>query len=41
MRGKYQTEEIVEYLQSDEYLKEFVPDFNKRVKEFYEKYGTE
>ena len=41
MRGKYQTGEIVEYLQSDEYLKEFVPDFNKRVKEFYEKYGTE
>ena len=41
MRGKYQTGEIVEYLQSDEYLKEFVPDFNGRVKEFYEKYGTE
>ena len=39
MREKYQSGEIVEYLQSDEYLKEFVPDFNGRVKEFYEKYG--
>ena len=36
---KYASGEYVKYLESSEDLKEYVPDFQARVKAFYEKYG--
>ena len=39
VREKYASGEYVKYLESAEDLKEYVPDFQERVKDFYEKYG--
>ena len=39
VREKYASGEYVKYLESAEDLKEYVPDFQARVKAFYEKYG--
>ena len=39
VREKYASGEYVKYLESAEDLKKYVPDFQARVKAFYEKYG--
>ena len=39
LRKKYDSEEYEKYLESAEDLKEYVPDFQARVKDFYAKYG--
>lgn len=39
VREKYASGEYVKYLESAEDLKEYVPDFQERVKDFYAKYG--
>ena len=39
MRGKYESGEIVETLDSDDFTRDFVPDFKERVEAFYRKYG--
>ena len=39
LRGKYESGEILKYLQSDEYLKEYIPEFKKSLEAFYKKYG--
>ncbi len=39
VREKYDSEEYEKYLESAEDLKEYVPDFQARVKDFYAKYG--
>lgn len=39
VREKYASGEYVKYLESDEDLKEYLPDFQERVKDFYAKYG--
>ena len=39
LRGKYESGEILKYLQSDEYLKEYIPEFQKSLEAFYKKYG--
>lgn len=39
VREKYASGEYVKYLESAEDLKEYLPDFQERVKDFYAKYG--
>ena len=39
LRKKYASGEIITYLKSDDYTKQFVPDFEKRLQEFYKKHG--
>lgn len=39
VREKYDSEEYEKYRESAEDLKEYVPDFQARVKDFYAKYG--
>ena len=39
MRAKYESGELLKYMESEDYLLEYVPDFKRRVDEFYEKYG--
>ena len=41
MRNKYKSGELLRYLESEDYLKEYIPDFKKRVEDFYRKYGKE
>ena len=41
MRAKYESGEFLKYMESEDYLKEYIPDFKKRVEEFYRKYGKE
>ena len=41
MRKKYESGEILKYMESVEYLQEYIPDFVKRVEDFYRKYGKE
>ena len=41
MRAKYESGEFLKYMESEDYLKEYIPDFKKRVEEFYRKYGRE
>lgn len=41
MRGKYKSGELLRYLESEDYFKQYIPDFTKRVDEFYRKYGKE
>ena len=38
-REKTESGEMLKYMESDEYLRELVPDFKKSVEEFYRKYG--
>lgn len=39
MRGKYKSGELLKYMQSEEYFHEYIPDFKKRVEDFFKKYG--
>ena len=39
MRRKYQSGEILDYLQSNEFSREYIPDFKKAVEEFYKEFG--
>ena len=39
MRAKYKSGELLEYMESEDYFHEYIPDFKRRVAEFYEKYG--
>ena len=39
LRKKYASGEIITYLKSDDYTKQYVPDFERRLQEFYRKYG--
>ena len=39
MRAKYKSRELLKYMES--YFHEYIPDFKRRVEEFYRKYGTE
>lgn len=41
MRAKYKSGELLEYMESEDYLHEYIPDFKRRVEEYYRKYGTE
>lgn len=41
MRAKYKSGELLEYMESEDYFHEYIPDFKRRVEEFYRKYGTE
>ena len=41
MRGKYKSGELLKYMESEDYFHEYIPDFKRRVEEFYRKYGTE
>ena len=41
MRGKYKSGELLKYMQSEAYFHEYIPDFKKRVEDFYKKYGKE
>ena len=41
MRAKYESGELLKYMESEDYLLEYVPDFKRRVDDFYEKYGKE
>ena len=41
MRGKYKSGELIEYMESEDYFHEYIPDFKRRVEVFYRKYGTE
>ena len=41
MRGKYESGEILKYMESEEYLQEHISDFVNRVEDFYKKYGKE
>ena len=41
MRAKYESGELLKYMESEDYLLEYVPDFKRRVDNFYEKYGKE
>ena len=39
MRAKYKSRELLKYM--EDYFHEYIPDFKKRLEEFYRKYGTE
>ena len=39
MRAKYKSRELLKYM--EDYFHEYIPDFKRRVEEFYRKYGTE
>lgn len=39
MRNKYKSGELLKYMQSEDYFHEYIPDFKKRVEDFYKKYG--
>lgn len=39
MRAKYASGEIIDILASDDFTREYIPDFKARVEAFYEKYG--
>ena len=41
MRAKYKSGELLKYMESEDYFHEYIPDFKRRVEEFYRKYGTE
>ena len=41
MRAKYKSGELLEYMESEDYFHEYIPDFKRRVEEYYMKYGTE
>ena len=41
MRSKYTSGELLKYMQSEDYFHEYIPDFKKRVEDFYRKYGKE
>ena len=41
MRAKYKSGELIEYMESEDYFHEYIPDFKRRVEVFYLKYGTE
>ena len=41
MRSKYTSGELLKYMQSEDYFHEYIPDFKKRVEDFYKKYGKE
>ena len=41
MRAKYKSGEILQYLYSNDYSREFIPQFKKSVEEFYQKYGKQ
>lgn len=40
MRRQYETGEILRYLLSDEYSREYIPDFMESVEAFYREYGS-
>ncbi|MBQ6762921.1 MAG: DUF3298 domain-containing protein [Bacteroidales bacterium] len=40
MRRQYESGEILQYLLSDEYSREYVPDFMESVEAFYKEYGN-
>ena len=39
LREKYESGEIVEYMESDDYMREYIPDFQERLEEYYKMYG--
>ena len=39
LRKKYASGEIINYLKSDDYTKQYVPDFERKLQEFYKKHG--
>ena len=41
MRAKYTSGELLKYMESEDYFHEYIPDFKKRLEDFYRKYGTE
>ena len=41
MRSKYTSGELLKYMQSEDCFHEYIPDFKKRVEDFYKKYGKE
>ena len=41
MRGKYKSGELLKYMQSENHFHKYIPDFKRRVEDFYKKYGKE
>ena len=41
MRAQYKSGELLKYMESEDYFHEYIPDFKRRVADFYAKYGTE
>ena len=39
MRGKYKSGELLKYMQSEDYFHDYIPDFKRRIEDFYKKYG--
>ena len=39
MRDKYKSGELLKYMESDYYLRKYIPDFKRRVDAFYKEYG--
>ena len=39
LRAKYNSGELVNYMQSEDYLREYIPDFQRRITEFLNKFG--
>ena len=39
LREKYESGEIVEYMESDDYMREYIPDFQERLEDYYKMYG--
>lgn len=41
MRSKYKSGELLKYMQSEDYFHVYIPDFQRRIDDFYKKYGEE
>ena len=39
MRGKYKSGELLKYMQSENYFHQYIPDFKRRIEDFYKNYG--
>lgn len=39
IRDKYKSGELLKYMESDDYLRKYIPDFKRRLDAFYKEYG--
>jgi hypothetical protein len=39
LREKYKSGEIIRYMESDDYAREYIPEFEEELREYYKKYG--
>ena len=40
MRTKYKSGELLKYMESEDYLQKYIPDFKRRLDAFYQEYGN-